>query len=105
MDATIHDDDDPLLFIEAIPNAETRTFVRRALTYAWIYAARLGRRPPSLDELVAGEFPRFTGSGVAGHTGPGSAAHPLNAPAAPQEVGPWHGIDESARSSRSTSPC
>ncbi len=57
---TVQDDNDPLLFIEAIPNPETRAFVRRALTYAWIYAARLGRRPIGLDALVAGEFPRFT---------------------------------------------
>jgi soluble lytic murein transglycosylase-like protein len=57
---TIRDDDDPLLFIEAIPNTETRLFVRHALTYAWIYAARLGRPPLGLDALVAGEFPRFT---------------------------------------------
>jgi soluble lytic murein transglycosylase-like protein len=57
---TIRDNDDPLLFIEAIPNPETRAFVRHALTYAWIYAARLGRRPPGLDALVAGEFPHFT---------------------------------------------
>jgi tetratricopeptide (TPR) repeat protein len=60
IDGTIRDNNDPLLFIAAIPNAETRTFVRRALTYAWIYAARLGRRPPGLDALVSGEFPRFT---------------------------------------------
>jgi soluble lytic murein transglycosylase len=60
LNGTIRDNNDPLLFIEAIPNAETRTFVRRALTYAWIYAARLGRRPTGLDALVAGEFPRFT---------------------------------------------
>ena len=59
---TIQDDGDPLLFIEAIPYAETRAFVRRALTYAWIYADRLGSRPIGLDALVAGEFPRFTGS-------------------------------------------
>lgn len=57
---TVHDDNDPLLFIEAIPNPETRAFVRHALTYAWIYAARLGRPAPGLDALVAGEFPRFT---------------------------------------------
>ncbi len=63
MNGTIRDGNDPLLFIEAIPITETRTFVHRALTYAWIYAARLGRRPPGLDALVAGEFPRFT-SGV-----------------------------------------
>jgi soluble lytic murein transglycosylase-like protein len=58
--ASIQDNNDPLLFIEAIPNPETRAFVRHALTYAWIYAARLGRPAPGLDALVAGEFPRFT---------------------------------------------
>jgi soluble lytic murein transglycosylase-like protein len=60
LNGTIRDNNDPLLFIEAIPNSETRTFVRRALTYSWIYAARLGRPPTGLDALVAGEFPRFT---------------------------------------------
>jgi len=60
LNGTIRDNDDPLLFIEAIPNPETRSFVRRALTYAWIYAARLGLPPTGLDALVAGEFPRFT---------------------------------------------
>jgi soluble lytic murein transglycosylase-like protein len=58
--ATIHDDDDPLLFIEAIPFDETRHFVERALTYTWIYAARLHVPAPSLDEMAAGQFPRFT---------------------------------------------
>jgi soluble lytic murein transglycosylase-like protein len=66
LSGTIRDNDDPLLFIEAIPNPETRSFVRHALTYAWIYAARLGRPPAGLDALVAGEFPRFTGSAPTG---------------------------------------
>jgi soluble lytic murein transglycosylase len=57
---TIHDKNDPLIYLEAIPNPETRTYVNRALTYAWIYAARLGLSAPGLDALVAGEFPRFT---------------------------------------------
>jgi soluble lytic murein transglycosylase-like protein len=69
---TIRDNNDPLLFIEAIPIAETRTFVRRALTYAWIYAVRLGRRPAGLDALVAGEFPRFTDATQPGTLKPGS---------------------------------
>jgi soluble lytic murein transglycosylase len=30
------------------------------LTYTWIYAARLRLPAPSLDEIAAGEFPRFT---------------------------------------------
>jgi soluble lytic murein transglycosylase len=58
--ADIRDDGDPLLFIEAIPIAETRAFVPHVLTYSWLYAARLHRRAPSLDSFVDGEFPRFT---------------------------------------------
>ncbi|MEJ1976786.1 MAG: lytic transglycosylase domain-containing protein [Acetobacteraceae bacterium] len=51
--------DDPLLFIESIPNDETRGFVPRALAYSWIYAARLHLPAPSLDELAAGAWPTF----------------------------------------------
>ena len=58
--ADIRDRGDPLLFIEAIPVAETRAFVTHALVYSWIYAARMHLPAPSLDELAAGEFPRFT---------------------------------------------
>jgi soluble lytic murein transglycosylase len=56
----VHDDGDPLLFMEAIPTTETRAFVPTALVYSWIYAARLHLPAPSLDSLAAGEFPRFT---------------------------------------------
>jgi soluble lytic murein transglycosylase len=56
----IHDGGDPLLFLEAIPIAETRAFVQHVLLYSWIYAARLHRQAPSLDSLAAGDFPRFT---------------------------------------------
>jgi soluble lytic murein transglycosylase len=58
--STVRDEGDPLLFIEAIPNDETRAFVQHVLTYTWIYAARLRLPAPSLDELATGEFPRFT---------------------------------------------
>lgn len=51
--------DDPLLFIESIANDETRGFVPRALTYTWIYAARLHLPSPSLDELASGSWPVF----------------------------------------------
>jgi soluble lytic murein transglycosylase-like protein len=66
--ATVQDDGDPLLFIEAIPTDETRRFVERALTYTWIYAARLHVSAPSLDDMAAGQFPRFTPAAVAGKT-------------------------------------
>ena len=51
---------DPLMFIEAIPVAETRDFVTNVLAASWIYAARLHRPSPSIDSLSAGEFPVFT---------------------------------------------
>jgi soluble lytic murein transglycosylase-like protein len=58
--ADLNDGGDPLLFIEAIPVPETRAFVQHVLLYSWIYAARMHLPAPSLDELSAGEFPRFT---------------------------------------------
>jgi soluble lytic murein transglycosylase len=51
--------EDPLLFTESIPIAQTRQFVERALTYTWLYAARLGLPAPSLDALAGGSFPSF----------------------------------------------
>ena len=56
----IRDQGDPLLFLEAIPVPETRTFVAHVLVYSWIYAAMLHLPASSLDELAMGEFPRFT---------------------------------------------
>lgn len=55
----MRDGGDPLLFIEAIPNRETRRFVRHALAYTWAYAGRLGLAAPSLDALADDDFPRF----------------------------------------------
>jgi hypothetical protein len=34
------------------------------MLYSWIYAAQMHLEAPSLDALSAGEFPRFTASGV-----------------------------------------
>lgn len=53
-------DGDPLLFLESIPNQETRRFVRQALTYSWGYAAQLGLPAPSLDRLAEGRYPRLS---------------------------------------------
>ncbi|MGI4951698.1 MAG: lytic transglycosylase domain-containing protein, partial [Janthinobacterium lividum] len=53
---TLHEDD-PLLFIEALPLAKTRAYVPRALTYSWLYAAQLGLPSSSLDELANGSWP------------------------------------------------
>ncbi|MDE2576632.1 MAG: lytic transglycosylase domain-containing protein [Rhodospirillales bacterium] len=56
---SIRDNNDPLLFIEAIPIDETRAFVPRVLAYGWIYAARMGLPALGLDELAAGHWPRY----------------------------------------------
>ena len=53
--------DDPFLFIEAIPLDETRAYLHQVLAYSWIYASRLGLPSRSLDQIAAGEFPRFAG--------------------------------------------
>jgi soluble lytic murein transglycosylase-like protein len=53
--------DDPFLFIEAIPLDETRAYLHQVLAYSWIYASRLGLPSRSLDQVAAGEFPRFAG--------------------------------------------
>lgn len=50
---------DPLLFMEAIPNAETRAHVQRVLALAWVYASRLGRGSPSLEALASGHWPSY----------------------------------------------
>ena len=55
----IHHNGDPLLFIESVPNDETRGYIPRALAYTWLYAAELHLPSPSLDELAAGSWPRF----------------------------------------------
>jgi soluble lytic murein transglycosylase-like protein len=52
---------DPFLFIEAIPLDETRNYVQQVLANSWIYASRLKLPSRSLDQIAAGEFPRFAG--------------------------------------------
>ncbi|MDT7951188.1 MAG: lytic transglycosylase domain-containing protein [Acetobacteraceae bacterium] len=56
---SIRHNGDPLLFIESVPNEETRGYIPRALAYTWLYAAELGLPSPSLDDLAAGSWPRF----------------------------------------------
>ena len=56
---SMRDGGDPLLFIEAVPIDETRTFIPRVLAYSWIYAARLHLPAVSLDDLAAGVWPRY----------------------------------------------
>jgi soluble lytic murein transglycosylase-like protein len=51
--------DDPLLFIESIPVAETRGYVRRLMEYQWMYRRRFGEDAKSLDETARGQWPLY----------------------------------------------
>jgi len=52
---------DPLLYIEMIPNRETRNFVFSVLRYSWAYATQMNLPVPSLSALADGNFPHLTG--------------------------------------------
>lgn len=51
--------DDPLLFIESIPAAETRIFVERVLTNYWIYRLKYKQDLNSLDRVAEGTWPVY----------------------------------------------
>ncbi len=60
----VHDyDPDPLYFIEAIPNRETRHFVKEVLANLWIYRDRLAQAAPSLQAVARGAAPVYTALG------------------------------------------
>jgi len=69
----VHDDGDPLMFIEAIPNGHTRAFIEDALVYSWHYAAELHLPATSLDALAAGRYPRLVRAGEDARTIGGGA--------------------------------
>ena len=50
---------DPLLFVESMPSPETRMYVKRLMMYHWLYARRMGRDAPSLDQAAEGEWPLY----------------------------------------------
>ncbi len=53
--------EDPLLFIESIPVAETRAYVERVIANYWIYRLREGQRVASLDAVAEGKWARYAG--------------------------------------------
>ena len=59
-DNSLNAGQDPLLYIASIPLNETRDFVQRVLSNYWIYQVRLGQPTPSLDQIAAHEWPRYT---------------------------------------------
>lgn len=60
---------DPLLYIESIPYAETRAYVAMVLRNYWMYQAQEGEKAASLTALVQGQWPRFPGLGAGARAG------------------------------------
>jgi soluble lytic murein transglycosylase-like protein len=50
---------DPLLYIESFPAAETRQYVKMVMSNLWLYRARLGQPMTNLDDLASGRWPRY----------------------------------------------
>ena len=50
---------DPLLFVESIPVAETRSYVKRLMAYHWLYRRRFGQDAMSLQETASGAWPTY----------------------------------------------
>ena len=71
----VHDNGDPLLYIESIPYWETRGYVVTVLRNYWMYEGQGGKPvSPSRSALAQGMWPRFPGL-------PGASAVRLNAQA------------------------
>ncbi len=51
--------DDPLLFIESIPVPETRKYIKRVMTFYWLYSRRAGQNAPSLQDAAEGKWPIY----------------------------------------------
>ena len=51
---------DPLLFVESIPFAETRNYVMQVMTNYWIYSELAGNDTPSTLAMISGEWPDYT---------------------------------------------
>ena len=51
--------DDPLLFVESIPVAETRAYVKRLMEYHWMYRRIMGEEAASLGQIAEGGWPRY----------------------------------------------
>jgi soluble lytic murein transglycosylase-like protein len=62
---------DPLLFVESIPVAETRSYVKRLMIYHWLYRRRFGQEAVSLEETARGQWPTY-------HPAQGASAGTIN---------------------------
>ncbi len=52
-------EDDPLLYLESVPVAESRLYVKKILANLWAYRIRLGQDTPSLEALATNRWPEY----------------------------------------------
>lgn len=57
--------DDDLYFMESLPSAETRAYVRNVLRTYWMLALQNGETAPSLEALAIGKAPLYADAGRA----------------------------------------
>jgi soluble lytic murein transglycosylase-like protein len=57
--------DDPLLFVESVPIAETRSYIKKVIANLWAYQADQGQRSPSLLALAENRWPELAPAGSA----------------------------------------
>ena len=68
----IRDFNDPLLYMEAIPFWETRSYVAIVMRNYWMYERQANAASPSRIALSQNAWPAFPGTGSVSGTGPGS---------------------------------
>ena len=56
----VRHNDDPLLFIEAIPSRETRVFVERVMANFWLYQDQFGQSMTTRDDVAQGRWPIYS---------------------------------------------
>ncbi len=59
----VHDQDDPLLYMESIPYWETRGYVAIVMRNYWMYERQAATRSPTRTALAQGLWPAFPGTG------------------------------------------
>ena len=92
--------DDPLLFVESIPVAETRSYVRRLMEYHWMYRRRFGQDAKSLDETARGAWPIYRPATPPQPKQPQTATPAPDAPArsvTPRRLNCWSRFSDAPR--------
>ncbi|MEO1016733.1 MAG: lytic transglycosylase domain-containing protein [Pseudomonadota bacterium] len=51
--------DDPLLFLESVPVAESRLYAKKVMANLWAYRLRFNQPIPSLEALAANRWPQY----------------------------------------------